>query len=77
MTSEVEEIQINQGESLRITDRGEGWKQVSFQQHDHQGDGPVIGIGRTREEALESSRATLQNALNFVDLALLRRSTKP
>jgi hypothetical protein len=70
----VEEIALNGGESLRITDVGEGWQQVAFRQVGDQGTGIVIGLGRTREEALESARTTLQNALNVVDLAMVRRS---
>jgi hypothetical protein len=68
----VEEIRLNHSESLRITENGEGWLQVKYHQVGD-GAGLQVGIGRTRDEALESSRATLQNALNVVDLAMLRR----
>lgn len=66
-----EEITLNSGESLRITDNGEGWLQAKYHQLGDQ-PGVVVGIGRTREEALESARATLQNALNVVDVAIVR-----
>lgn len=68
----IEEIRLNHGESLRITENGEGWLQVKYHQVGDDA-GLQVGIGRTREEGLESSRATLQNALNVVDLAILRR----
>jgi hypothetical protein len=66
-----EEIRLNSGEVLRITDNGEGWLQVKYHQIGDAG-GIQVGIGRTREEALESSRVTLQHALNVVDLAIVR-----
>lgn len=66
-----EVIRLNGGESLRVADDGEGWQQVTYHQIGHD-EGINIGLGRTREEALESARTTLQNALNVVDVAIVR-----
>lgn len=68
----VVEIKLNPGgELLRLTDNGEGWLTASFFQPGDQA-GIVVGIGRNRREALQSSQTTLQNALNAVDLAITR-----
>jgi hypothetical protein len=74
MAVDIEEIRLTAGETLRIVDDGEGWKAVAYHQVGIGGSGLMVGLGRTREEALESARTTLQNALNVVDLAIVRRA---
>jgi hypothetical protein len=67
-----EEIKLNGGESLRLSDNGEGWLSATYHQAGAEHKGLVVGIGRNRREALESAQATLQNALNIVDIAIER-----
>lgn len=67
-----EEIRLNSGECLRISDNGEGWLSATYHQSGAEHKGMVVGIGRNRREALESAQATLQNALNIVDVAIER-----
>jgi hypothetical protein len=68
MSDEI--LRLNDSESLVLDDVSEGWTRVSFVQAGARG--PVVGIGRTREAALESTRLTLQHALDVVDVAIIK-----
>lgn len=68
MSVATEKIPIEAGSRLDIVDRGDGVVEV-WLAHDT---ASMIGLGRTRELALEAARTTLQQALNVVDVAIVK-----
>lgn len=68
MSDEV--LRLNASEALVLEDVREGWTRARLVQDGTQG--YVVGLGLTRESALESARSALQHALNVVDVAIIK-----